>query len=177
MFLPLSALFLFHLFNDAVSSSDYIVSNDVMKMAVFWVVAPCSLVEVYWHFRGACCLYHCSLLWWWRQQAPLKWQQTSTRLHSATAQKEAIFILTAVRTWNPTKWYDDQQIINWKGCERKWSWHNLRYYPSTCLDGLRKTAKSLDQDSQSPGQYLNQRPPKYKTGVLATWSWCSVPAL
>jgi hypothetical protein len=23
-----------------------------MKMAVFWVVVPCSLVEVYWHFRG-----------------------------------------------------------------------------------------------------------------------------
>jgi hypothetical protein len=25
------------------------------KMAVFWVVAPCSLVEVYQHFRGPCC--------------------------------------------------------------------------------------------------------------------------
>jgi hypothetical protein len=28
------------------------------KMAVFWVVAPCSLVEVYQHFRGPCCLHH-----------------------------------------------------------------------------------------------------------------------
>jgi hypothetical protein len=28
------------------------------KMAVFWVVAPCSLVEVYRRFRGACCLQH-----------------------------------------------------------------------------------------------------------------------
>jgi hypothetical protein len=27
-----------------------------MKMAVFWVVAPCSLVEVYRHFTGACSL-------------------------------------------------------------------------------------------------------------------------
>jgi hypothetical protein len=27
----------------------------LMKMAVFWVVAPCSLVEVYRRFRGACC--------------------------------------------------------------------------------------------------------------------------
>jgi hypothetical protein len=25
-----------------------------MKMAVFWVIAPCSLVEVYRRFRGAC---------------------------------------------------------------------------------------------------------------------------
>jgi hypothetical protein len=27
------------------------------KMAVFWVVALCSLVEVY-RFRGPCCLHH-----------------------------------------------------------------------------------------------------------------------
>jgi hypothetical protein len=29
-----------------------------MKMAVFWVVAPCSLVEVYQRFRVPCCLHH-----------------------------------------------------------------------------------------------------------------------
>jgi hypothetical protein len=29
-----------------------------MKMTVFWVVAPCSLVEVYWCFRSACYLNH-----------------------------------------------------------------------------------------------------------------------
>jgi hypothetical protein len=28
------------------------------KMAVFWFVAPCSLVEVYQRFRGPCCLHH-----------------------------------------------------------------------------------------------------------------------
>jgi hypothetical protein len=28
------------------------------KMAVFWIVAPCSLVEVYQRFRGPCCLHH-----------------------------------------------------------------------------------------------------------------------
>jgi hypothetical protein len=27
-------------------------------MAVFWVVAPCSLVEVYQRFREPCCLHH-----------------------------------------------------------------------------------------------------------------------
>jgi hypothetical protein len=27
------------------------------KMAVFWVVAPCSLVEVHQSFRGPCCLH------------------------------------------------------------------------------------------------------------------------
>jgi hypothetical protein len=29
-----------------------------MNMAQFCVVAPCSLVEVYRSFRGACCLHH-----------------------------------------------------------------------------------------------------------------------
>jgi hypothetical protein len=29
-----------------------------VKMTVFWVVTPCSLVEVHCHFRGACCLHH-----------------------------------------------------------------------------------------------------------------------
>jgi hypothetical protein len=28
------------------------------KMAVFWVVEPCSLVVVYQRFRGPCCLHH-----------------------------------------------------------------------------------------------------------------------
>jgi hypothetical protein len=28
------------------------------KMAVFWIVAPCSLVQVYQHFRGPCCIYN-----------------------------------------------------------------------------------------------------------------------
>jgi hypothetical protein len=28
------------------------------KTAVFWVVAPCSLLEVYQRFKGPCCLHH-----------------------------------------------------------------------------------------------------------------------
>jgi hypothetical protein len=30
----------------------------ITKMTVFWVVAPCSLVEVTQRFRGPCCLHH-----------------------------------------------------------------------------------------------------------------------
>jgi chloride channel 2 len=29
-----------------------------MKVIVFWDVAPCSLTEVDWRFRGAYCLHH-----------------------------------------------------------------------------------------------------------------------
>jgi hypothetical protein len=44
-------------------NSLYIVGFQVlvvasMKMAVFWVVEPCSLIGVYRRFRGACCVYH-----------------------------------------------------------------------------------------------------------------------
>jgi hypothetical protein len=57
----------------------YRLSN--IKMAVFWVVAPCCLVEVYQLFRGLCCLHY----------------------HRAITQKTAIFIHAAVRTSNPTQ--------------------------------------------------------------------------
>jgi hypothetical protein len=56
-----------------------------IKMAVFWVVAPCSLVEVFRCFRGACCI---ALM----MEAPST-SETSvnfTRLHGATTQKTAI---------------------------------------------------------------------------------------
>jgi hypothetical protein len=39
-------------------------------------------------------------LGFWRQQAPLKYKLTSTRLHGATTQKTAIFVLATVRTSN-----------------------------------------------------------------------------
>jgi hypothetical protein len=29
-----------------------------MKMAVFWVVSPCTRVEIYQRFRGPFCLHH-----------------------------------------------------------------------------------------------------------------------
>jgi hypothetical protein len=32
---------------------------------------------------------------------------------------------------------------NWKECERKGSWPNLRYCPGICLIGLWKTTKDL----------------------------------
>jgi hypothetical protein len=58
-------------------------------MAVFWVVTTCNLVEVY-RFRGSCCL---------QEQGDLKFYQ----IQGATNQKTAIFVITAVRTSNPTK--------------------------------------------------------------------------
>jgi hypothetical protein len=47
-----------------------IQTNFSLKMAVFWVVAPCSLVEDYRRFRGAYCLHIKTMSK--PQQAPLK---------------------------------------------------------------------------------------------------------
>jgi hypothetical protein len=70
-----------------------------MKMAVFWVVAPCSLVEVYQRFRGPCCLHHRP------DDGDSKdlWNVGKLLPDYTVHMKTAIFILTAVRTSNPTK--------------------------------------------------------------------------
>jgi hypothetical protein len=47
----------FESFMPASSVESHIKNPHIMKMAVFWVFAPCSLVEVYRSFRGACCLH------------------------------------------------------------------------------------------------------------------------
>jgi hypothetical protein len=94
--------FAYSMYNTGPDQYDVDISIFLLKMEVFWVVAPCSLEESYRRFEGACCLYHQddSSPWWWRQQEPLKRRWTSTRLHDTTTQKTAIFIIAAVRTWS-----------------------------------------------------------------------------
>jgi hypothetical protein len=55
-----------------------------------------------------------------------------------------------------------------KGYRRKWSWPNLRYYPGILLERLRKTTKTLSQDSWFPVCDLKPRFPEYERGVLTT---------
>jgi hypothetical protein len=51
----------------------------ISKVAVFWVVATCSLVEVYRSFRCACSLH--------QSDRTSERRQTSTGLHGVTTQK------------------------------------------------------------------------------------------
>jgi hypothetical protein len=44
------------IYNTTVGFEVFTTAN--MKMAVYRVVAPCSLVEVYQRFRGTCCFHH-----------------------------------------------------------------------------------------------------------------------
>jgi hypothetical protein len=47
-----------YLDQDMVQVGSEVLTAVYTKIAVFWVVAPCSLVEVYQCFRGPCCLHH-----------------------------------------------------------------------------------------------------------------------
>jgi hypothetical protein len=60
-------------------------------MAVFWVVAPCSLVEVY---QAIALMIEAART----SETLVNFYQTTRRY----TQKTAIFVLTAVRTSNPT---------------------------------------------------------------------------
>jgi hypothetical protein len=44
----------------------------------------------------------------------------------------------------------------------------IRYYPGVCLEGLKKTTKSLSQDSRSLGRDLKPGPPEYEAQMLNT---------
>jgi hypothetical protein len=91
---------------------------------------PCSLFQVYQHFRSTCCLHHhgsyhfstqnyveewkihlmpgtlftqICLPWWWRQKNNFKHLYTSARLHGNTTQKTANLKVMAKLTSNLTE--------------------------------------------------------------------------
>jgi hypothetical protein len=48
---------MFHIFGTTDCLGFEVLMVVSAKMTVFWVVVPCSLVEVYQRFRGLCCLH------------------------------------------------------------------------------------------------------------------------
>jgi hypothetical protein len=56
-------------------------------------------------------------------------------------------------------------MVNWKGGKRKQPWNHLRWYPSKCLEGLRKP---LNHDGWSGGRALNPVPSEYEADALRT---------
>jgi hypothetical protein len=78
----------------------YEESNQLLKNAVFWDVAPCRSC-VNWHFGGTYCLHLQGRKIREQGTSVSRWLATQD-LHSATSQKTALFIVTAVKTSNPT---------------------------------------------------------------------------
>lgn len=56
-------------------------------------------------------------------------------------------------------------IFNWKGCERKWFWPNLRYYPVIWVKRLRKTRINLARIA-CPGL-------RFESGIFRMRSRCA----
>jgi hypothetical protein len=64
-----------------------------IKMAIFWGVAPCNLLDTDRHFRGAYCLHHqgdCTLT---MGQVSTSELSITTTLQGTTSQKTVIFCL------------------------------------------------------------------------------------
>ena len=67
------------------------------------------------------------------------------------------------------------RVTNLKGFNRKWPWPILRYWPGSCLKGLRKTTKNLNETSRFSGQDLKAQIPDYKSGLPTTLLQISMP--
>jgi hypothetical protein len=78
------------------------------QMNVFWDVAPYGLVEVYWCFRGACCLHHhcpddggSEHLWNVGKFLPIYTMQHPRRQSSSIWGLSSMIPLTDVSPWTP----------------------------------------------------------------------------
>jgi hypothetical protein len=63
--------------------------------------------------------------------------------------------------------------MDWKQCKKKGTWPNLRYYPCTCWEELRKNKKEL-QNNWCTQQDFNHSLTKYQTDALLLHfpEWC-----
>lgn len=67
-------------------------------------------------------------------------------------------------------------VMNQKGCETKWSWPYLWYYPRIYMEELRKITKNLSQDSWCPSWDMNLTLLKHKWEALPLKLTCLVTA-
>jgi hypothetical protein len=108
-------------------------------MAVFWVVAPSSLVEVYRRFGGACCLHHQGDRQTTRRNNP---EDSHRHTYSRENLKPHRVELRSAKTWTVckyNKWHGDWYnihfiIILWATKSRDSCSSNYSSYWTTELD-------------------------------------------
>jgi hypothetical protein len=88
---------------------------DHSKMAVFWDVAPCSLVEVYRRFGGACCSHHLA-----DDEGAVISSETSVHFYQTTRRNipEDSLLQTGNREDLMSHQYDKTRLT----AKRKWEW-------------------------------------------------------
>jgi len=67
--------------------------------------------------------------------------------------------------WNGRMAANDELETTWKETVVTY----LRYYPTFCLEELRKTTKNIDQDGRFPCRDSNFGHPEYTWGALTVW--------
>jgi hypothetical protein len=99
-----------------------------------------SLLSLIWKYRSRLMTSPCCLYVWvpsgsWNVRIPLG------RLIVYCLRVVYLKSLSATRNTlrRITGWW----IMNWKGCERRWSCPNSRYSASICLEVLKKTTRNL----------------------------------
>jgi hypothetical protein len=102
--------------------------NQISKMAVFWFVAPCSLVEVYQRFRGPCCLHHKGDEWAAQSQSHIATDGQSASLSWCRApfgtHDQMLSLSLTVTVWvvmSRPLWREGGSVI----CYLSWSLPNL----------------------------------------------------
>jgi hypothetical protein len=102
-----------------------VLTTSNMKMAVFWVVAPCSLVEVYRRFRGA----YCSIIKAMMMKAASTSVQLSRRQSSSSSGRCLGFHnFTSNWLWNWKMHFQVSSVL----------WY-FRIYTGTCDSITRRT--------------------------------------
>jgi hypothetical protein len=56
----------------------------MLKIAVFWLVAPCILVDIYRRFRGICCIHNQRYESWEHDDGGSKYLWTSANFYKTT---------------------------------------------------------------------------------------------
>jgi hypothetical protein len=82
--------------------------------------------------------------------------------------------MLSVAKLNSIAWKDDTWKMNRKGRGMKRSWPNWSYYPGICLEGQKKTTKTLIRIASLQAKIWTLDVPYYEAGVLTTWPQCLV---
>jgi hypothetical protein len=80
--------------------------------AVIWVVAPCSLIDVYQRFRGPCSLHH----------------QVTLMMEASRPSETLVNVYQITRRYNP----DDSHLRTHRGENLKSYWLTLRLVAGSC---------------------------------------------
>jgi hypothetical protein len=112
-----------------------VLTETSMQIAVFWVIALCSVVNVYRRFRGACCLWNVGkLLPDYMAQHPRRQPSAVNTLFSphnylVFFESKTVIQLTKKCTLlcNPKIHYR-QLSLSWTRLIQSKSWHPVSYY-------------------------------------------------